>query len=145
MRFQPHNNLSLVEVLGGSISYSLRDEVCTGAVGVDLLCECVHIHVSWNWLDSKWTGLPVKGMTSFLSFLFTTDCILFWKDYCWGDVCLRCVSFIQKADGPMHFTASSAPISIATEESALKSDTDPKIFAEVWSVKCAVWGVGEGV
>lgn len=31
----------------------------------------------------------------------------------------------------MHFTASSAPISIATEESALKSDTDPKIFAEV--------------
>lgn len=46
MRFQPHNDLSLVEVLGGSISYSLRDEVCTGAVGVDLLCECVHIHVS---------------------------------------------------------------------------------------------------
>ncbi|XP_070204130.1 chromodomain-helicase-DNA-binding protein 1-like isoform X3 [Littorina saxatilis] len=36
----------------------------------------------------------------------------------------------KKVDGPMHFTASSAPISIATEESAMKSDTDPKIFAE---------------
>ena len=45
-----------------------------------------------------------------------------------------CFPFLQKADGPMHFTASSAPISIATEENALKSDTDPKIFAEV-SVK----------
>ncbi|XP_076465125.1 chromodomain-helicase-DNA-binding protein 1-like isoform X2 [Babylonia areolata] len=34
----------------------------------------------------------------------------------------------KKAEGPMHFTASAEPISIATEESALTSESDPEIF-----------------